>query len=911
MNQHLVSATMLSLLTFHSVLAEVRNVPDDYPTIQAAIDDCNEGDTVIVAPGIYTGVGNRDIRFGGKAITVRSEDPNDPNIVMSTVVDCNGTEDDQHCGFVFDTSEDLDSVLSGLTITRGYHGHGGAIYGYDYASPCIINCHIVGNHAYRGGGIYMANGNPVIRRCLIEANSAGFSSRWGEGGGLYLSHHGLVSDCIIARNTAIGIGANPGSGGGIHIANADVQIMQCTVVDNFADHGGGIYCNKYGNIAILGCILWGNTAEASPQISGTPSVSFCDVQGGFSGSSNLESDPLFVSPGSGDYHLTLNSPCIDSGDPNLVPAKMQRDVDQQHRVMGIRVDIGADETEGAFIPVMDLAAEHLRFNVTAEMGAIESRTLGLRNAGSGVLRWSAEGTLSWLSAEPTQGVLVPNAQDEIRITVNTQQLVPGVYESKIHFNDSNASNNPQAVLIAVFVRHPSGILAVPSDYLRIQGAVSAAQDGDTVIVAPGTYAGDGNRDIEFEGKQITVCSIDPTNPSVVAETVIDCQGSSSHWHRGFVFNSQEDANSILAGLTITGGYALNGAGILIQDAGPTIRDCVIRGNVCGSDLWKYRNSPKWGGGVYIDRGNPRVINCRISENVCLGNSTRGGGIACINAEPTIKGCVVAANETRDAGGGVYCYRCQNALLERCVIRENEVSFRSGGGVDWRSSDGILRNCVIVENRSSYGGAGVHMRACDANVVSCTIAYNSASGDLGGGIYHNLSRTTIRNSIVWVNTSPDNAQIHAYSWRGYFDGPASPLPTVNSVSNVVFSNIQDGENGVYIHGEPGWFLLDWGDGNTAEDPCFAEIAPAAHDPGPRSGFNIDLEGNVHNDYHLKSQAGRWDPLSGSWVKDDVTSPCIDAGDPNSPIGDELQPNGSRINMGAYGGTVEASKSHQGF
>ena len=69
--------------------------------------------------------------------------------------------------------------------------------------------------------------------------------------------------------------------------------------------------------------------------------------------------------------------------------------------------------------------------------------------------------------------------------------------------------------------------------------------------------------------------------------------------------------------------------------------------------------------------------------------------------------------------------------------------------------------------------------------------------------------------------------------------------------------------------------------------------------------------VEGDYHLKCQAGRWDPNTGTWVKDDVTSPCIDAGDPNSPVGGEPAPNGGRINMGAYGGTAEASKSPSGF
>jgi hypothetical protein len=67
-------------------------------------------------------------------------------------------------------------------------------------------------------------------------------------------------------------------------------------------------------------------------------------------------------------------------------------------------------------------------------------------------------------------------------------------------------------------------------------------------------------------------------------------------------------------------------------------------------------------------------------------------------------------------------------------------------------------------------------------------------------------------------------------------------------------------------------------------------------------------SVAGDYHLKSQAGRWDPHSQTWVKDDATSPCIDPGDPNSPVGEEPFPNGGRINMGAYGGTADASMSY---
>jgi hypothetical protein len=86
---------------------------------------------------------------------------------------------------------------------------------------------------------------------------------------------------------------------------------------------------------------------------------------------------------------------------------------------------------------------------------------------------------------------------------------------------------------------------------------------------------------------------------------------------------------------------------------------------------------------------------------------------------------------------------------------------------------------------------------------------------------------------------------------------------------------------------GWTPERGGIGNIDADPLFVAVD--------------------QNDFHLKSQAGHWDGVSQAWVLDDVASPCIDAGDPNSPVGREPFPNGGLVNMGAYGGTCEASKS----
>jgi hypothetical protein len=147
-----------------------------------------------------------------------------------------------------------------------------------------------------------------------------------------------------------------------------------------------------------------------------------------------------------------------------------------------------------------------------------------------------------------------------------------------------------------------------------------------------------------------------------------------------------------------------------------------------------------------------------------------------------------------------------------------------------------------------------------------------------------SRLELCNCIVW----DDGNQI----WNG--DG---------STITVGHSDVRGLQSSTY---DPCDGLL-WGSGNIDADPRFA-------DPGhwDDNGTPENLSDGVwvDGDYHLKSQAGRWDPVSGNWVRDELTSRCIDAGDPNSPIGEEPFPNGGRINMGAYGGTAEASKSWLG-
>jgi len=135
---------------------------------------------------------------------------------------------------------------------------------------------------------------------------------------------------------------------------------------------------------------------------------------------------------------------------------------------------------------------------------------------------------------------------------------------------------------------------------------------------------------------------------------------------------------------------------------------------------------------------------------------------------------------------------------------------------------------------------------------------------------------IENSIFWGNTAEEGKELALRS-------ASSDYPIIT----LGYNNIEDGEMGVY---KEGGYIINWDSGNISIDPNFV-------DPD-------------NNDYRLKSQAGRYDPTTQTWVQDDYTSPCIDAGSPLTPIGWEPYPNGGVVNMGAYGGTVEASKSYFG-
>lgn len=306
------------------------NVPSDFNTIQAAIDASSNGMVVMVAPGTYTGQGNRDLNFAGKAITIQSTNPYDPAVVAATIIDCQGSGSAYHRGFYFHSGEGSGSIVSGLTIINGY----------------------IGGTNSRGGGIYCENSNPTIKYCVFRNNYAGE-----QGGGISLRYsNSTISHCIFTAN-------NSGYfGGGLACESpGNAIIKHCVFVGNGQCTGGGIAVH-YSSAQISHCILWGNTGyQGAGQLhlidTMIITVAYSDIQGGQTGVShqygytliwgpgNINSNPNFVDMANYDYHLQSNSPCVNAGDPCYIPEPNETDIDGQPRVMACRVDIGVDEVE--------------------------------------------------------------------------------------------------------------------------------------------------------------------------------------------------------------------------------------------------------------------------------------------------------------------------------------------------------------------------------------------------------------------------------------------------------------------------------------------------------------------------------------------------------------------------------------
>ncbi|MFH1614320.1 MAG: hypothetical protein ABIG61_04455 [Planctomycetota bacterium] len=539
---------------------------------------------------------------------------------------------------------------------------------------------------------------------------------------------------------------------------------------------------------------------------------------------------------------------------------------------------------------------------------------------------------------------------------------------------------------------------VPSQYATIQHAINASTDTDVVIVAPNTYSGPGNVDIDCNGLAIIVRSTDPNNPDIVAATIINCDANQSSPHRAFWFHNAEDANTVLNGLTIMNGYADYGGAVLSEaNSAPLISNCILkkcRASVSGGAVYGDAQitdctiRDNWaglaGGAIAnyksilaskimilsdceilfnisdVDGGAlagclADVLNCNINYNeaagsggafynccgtvtdcnICNNTALAGSGGAFSGYNDTIRGCNITDNIAHLNGGGI---RKCIGLTTDCFITGNTAGGSGGGAYDCNSITdsvfftnkathggalsccyGLISACRVTGNLARYGGGlkdcnaviencwiysndadldGGALNNCDSNIVNCYIFENSAYW--GGGLYN--CDGTIEKTIIAKNTADQGAGLYysdaeiincTITGNNAVDGSGLYFCDAGIANSIIWANTAINQSSqIYMSGATVTYSCIQGGytglGNINTDPCFADFDNA--------------------DYHLKSSAGRWDPNNLIWVYDiNKNSLCIDAGHPGSDWTAELWPHGQRINMGAYGGTAEASLS----
>ncbi len=246
------------------------------------------------------------------------------------------------------------ATLDGFTITGGNANsggegsNGGGMYNTS-ASPTVMNCTFAANTGYLGGGMCNYSCSPALTNCTFSGNDALFYA----GGMCNDSASPTVTNCIFSDNTATF------NGGGMYNTSASCSptLTNCTFSGNLAGlDGGGMFNGASCSPTLTNCILWGSNDQIYNDAS-TPVVTYSDVQqalGTYTGTGNINEDPLFVNAGTGDFHLQSGSPCIDTGTNSGAPAS---DFDGQSRPLGAGYEMGVDEFVDTTPPVIVLTGD--------------------------------------------------------------------------------------------------------------------------------------------------------------------------------------------------------------------------------------------------------------------------------------------------------------------------------------------------------------------------------------------------------------------------------------------------------------------------------------------------------------------------------------------------------------------------
>ncbi len=352
----------------------------------------------------------------------------------------------------------------------------------------------------------------------------------------------------------------------------------------------------------------------------------------------------------------------------------------------------------------------------------------------------------------------------VKLTAN-----PATGWSFDHFEgDLAGDTNPATIVIdsaksvkAVFKRNNVQI-KVPEDFASIQAAINAANDGQTIIVSPGTY----KENLNFNGKKnLTLVSTNPLDETVVASTIINGNQTGA-----CIVVENAETGIVILGFTITNGSGKSisettaGGGVFASGSSLTITNCSISENTAKA----------WGGGIYASNATVNIVNSIISGNrnaahgggVWAGSSstititnctisgnlvtTAGGGINAFSANVTITSSTIH-NNTANSGGGIYANSPSNVTITGTTINDNTANY--GGGAKVYAASLTLDNSIISGNTAGYEGGGCYAEYATLNVTGCTISRNSTTRYQAGGIFiYDRAKATITDSTISNNNA---------------------------------------------------------------------------------------------------------------------------------------------------------------